>query len=79
MMISQKLKMLNRIRPSIDPWGYIDNDWPPSRLHATDDHSLALDIQPVFNSPHCLLIQLIHQQFFYKDLMEDSVKGLTEV
>lgn len=50
------------------------------QLHpATGHHTLDTTVQPLFNPPHCLLIQPTHQQLLCKDLTGDSVKGLTEV
>lgn len=42
-------------------------------------HLYFLSGQPVFNPPNSLLIQPIHQQLVYEDLMEASVESLTEV
>ncbi|KAK4829074.1 hypothetical protein QYF61_002018 [Mycteria americana] len=50
-----------------------------TRLYMTDHHPLGLAIQPVFNPPHCLLIQPILHQLLYEDLMGDTVESLTEV
>ena len=53
--------------------------WPPTRLCAADHHPLGLAIQPAFHPPHHLLIQPVHQQLVYGDLMGGSVKGFNEV
>lgn len=61
MRISQKLKMSNRIRPSVDLCVYTGNGWTPNKPHATDHHPLGPAIQPVFNITHCLPTQpIIH-------------------
>jgi len=73
------MKKLNRTGPNIDPWGSTTSYRPPTRLCPADHYPLGLAILPLFKPPHCLLIQPVHQQFLYEDVMEDSVKGLTEV
>jgi len=40
---------------------------------------MGTSVKLVFNPLCCLLMQPIFHQLFYEDLMEDSVKGLTEV
>ncbi|KAK4832345.1 hypothetical protein QYF61_021874 [Mycteria americana] len=68
------------ISPFVQPVRSLRIEAKPSHvLHAADHHPLGLDVQPVFNSPHCLLMQPILHQLLYEDLMGDSVKGLTEI
>ncbi|KAK4806786.1 hypothetical protein QYF61_005582 [Mycteria americana] len=45
--------------PQYRPLGYTSSDLPPTALCATDHHPLGPAIQPIFNPPHCLLIQPI--------------------
>jgi len=69
--------MLNRTGPSIDPWG------TPLvtglQLHASDHYPPGPSIQPVYNPPHCLLIQPTLHQLVYEDLMGDRAESLTEI
>lgn len=73
------MKVLNRTGPSIEPLGYAVCHWPPNRFCVADHNPLSLISQSVSNPPHCLLIQPVHQQFVYEDVMGYSVKGLTDV
>ena len=68
------MKMLNWTGPST-----VTSYSPPAWLCATDHQPLGLAVQLVFNALHCLIIQLILQQLVYEDVMQDSVKGLTDV
>lgn len=77
-MISQKLKILNRIRPSVDSWWHTGSDRPSTRLHATDHHSMGLTVHPVFHSPHCLPIHFVFHHILYEELMGDSVRSAIE-
>ena len=47
-----------------------------TRLPAIDHHPLGLAVEPVFNPPHCLLIQPILHQLLYE---ADSAKSPTDV
>jgi len=72
------MQMLNRTGPIIDPWDTLlvtgmQLDLVPLIT------PLRAPVQTVFNPPHHLLIQPIHQQVLYEDLMGDSVKGPTVV
>ena len=54
------------------------DDWPPTKPPATDHWSLVSIIQPVFNPPHCLLVQSMLYHLLHEDFTGDSAESLTE-
>lgn len=58
------------------PVGRTACHWPPARPCDTNHQPLDTDVQTVFGSPHCLLIQPEHQLLLCEDFMEHSTVSL---
>lgn len=70
------IKMLNRTGPSTDSRGtLLVTDLQLHLVPLTDQHLLGPAIQIVLCQLHCFLIQQVHHQLLYKDLVGDCKRS----
>ena len=65
--------------PQYQAQGDTARDRPSTGFNSIDHNSLGPAIQPVFHPAECMPIQTTGHQLLHKDVVGDSIKGLTEV
>ena len=70
-------KMLEQHWSQDGPLWHNTHHWPPLGHKATDNNSLAANIQPILYPPNCPVIKSISHQFRDNDTVQDYIQKLS--